>query len=248
MREKIKVLIVDDDKLMVKTICDILKIKGYEAIQANSGEEAIEKVRLDAPDCILMDIRMGGLNGIETLKTIRQITPALPAILLMSAYVTEEQISEAKAVGACAVINKPLDIKSVLTFLNMLGKEIRILVAGSDPGFCGMLKDVLQSKGHKVEIEMNPDNVIHDMEQEYKLVVLLDLQSGNMDVLKAIHTKYPTKPVILITGYEKETALIDKALPTGGYVCLYKPLEIDVLIEQIEAIDRKKLQALLEKK
>jgi two-component system, NtrC family, response regulator HydG len=248
MRERIKVLIVDDDKRMAKTLCDILKVKGYEAIEANSGEEAIEKVSLDAPDCILMDIRMGGLSGIETLKAIRQITPALPAILLMSAYATEEQISEAKAVGACAVINKPLDIKAVLTFLNILGKEISILVAGDDPEFCGMLQDVLQSKGHKVEIEMNPDNIIGAMEQEYKLVVLLDLKSGNTDVLKTIRTKYPTKPVILITGYEKEPALIDKARPTEVYVCLYKPLEIDVLIEQIEAIDRKKLQALLEKK
>ena len=60
---------MDDDRRMVKTICDVLKVKGYEAIEAYSGEEALKKVKADIPDCILMDIKMPGINGVEALQT-----------------------------------------------------------------------------------------------------------------------------------------------------------------------------------
>jgi len=53
MTEKTKVLIVDDDRRMVRTICDILKVKGNMAEEAYTGEEAIEKAKADAHDCVL---------------------------------------------------------------------------------------------------------------------------------------------------------------------------------------------------
>lgn len=122
MRENAKVLVVDDDLMMAKTICDILKIKGYDAIKAHSGEEAVEKVKSDEPDCtfIIMDVKMPGMNGIEALKIIKEMAPDLP-VVLMSAYATEEQIFEAKEHGAYAVLNKPIDIQELLTVLSMFG-------------------------------------------------------------------------------------------------------------------------------
>jgi len=251
MKKNTKVLVVDDDRRMAKTICDILKIKGYDVIEVNSGEEAVEKVKSDAPDCVLMDIKMSGINGIEALKTLKDMAPDLP-VILMSAYATEEQADEAKRLGAYAVLDKPIDIQSLLSFLSVLRKEKSILIVDDDPEFCKTLKDILQARGYRVETEVNPKNVISDMEREYKLVVLLDLKLGNKDgteILKDIREKYPTKPVILITGYGKEmTGSIDKGFQIGAYACLYKPFEIDMLIEHIEEIDRKKLQAILGEK
>ena len=87
------------------------------------------------------------------------------------------------------------------------------------------------------------------MEREYKLVVLLDLKLGNRegtDILRTIREKYPTKPVILVTGYGKEMAdSINKGTEIGAYTCLHKPLEIDALVKHIGEIDRLKLQSLL---
>jgi two-component system, NtrC family, response regulator HydG len=251
MSERMKVLVADDDRRMAKTICDILTIKGYLAIEANSGEEALEKVKSDTPDCVLMDIRMSGLTGIETLKIIREMVPDLP-IILMSGYATEEQKLEAKQNGAYTVLNKPIDIQAVLAFLSVLKKERCILIVDDDSEFCRTLKDILESRGYRVETEMNPERVLNDIDKEYKLVVLLDLKLGDkdgVDILKNIRTKYPSKPVILATGYGKEmTDSIEKGFRIGAYACLYKPFEIDVLIKQIKDIDRKKLQALLGEK
>jgi len=251
MSEKTKVLVVDDDRRMARTICDILRIKGYEVIEANDGMEAVEKVKSDTPDCVLMDIKMPKLNGIETLETLYKLAPRLP-VILTSAYATEEQIFEAKQHGAYAVLNKPINIQVFLSFLSVLRKEKSILIVDDDAVFCRTLKDILQSRGYKVETEIDPDKVIIDMEHEYKLVVLLDLKLGNKDgtdVLKDIRAKYPTKPVILITGYGEEMVdSVRKGLKIGAYAYLYKPLEIDELVKYIDEIDREKLKVLLEKR
>lgn len=247
MEEKIKVLVVDDDRRMVKTICDILKVKGYEALQAYTGEEAIEKVKSEIPDCVLMDIKMPGINGVEALKMIKDVSPGLP-VLLMSAYATEELIKEGKQQGAYTVLTKPIDIQMVLLFLSLLRKEESILVVDDDPAFCKTLMDILHSRGYRVETEADPEKVLGHMEQDYKLVVILDLKLGNangLDVMKAIRAKYPSKPVVLVTGYREEMAdSIRKGLEIGAYTCLYKPFEMEELFRFIKEISHKKIKAI----
>ncbi len=85
VRDHVKVLVVDDDRRIVKTTCDILRVKGYEAVPAHSGSEALELVRSCDPDCVLMDIKMPGMDGVETVKRIKSLFPDLP-VILMSAY------------------------------------------------------------------------------------------------------------------------------------------------------------------
>lgn len=248
MGEKIKVLVVDDDRRMTKTLCDILKVKGHEAIEAYSGEEAVEKVKSDHPDCVLMDIKMPGINGVEALKIIKTISPDLP-VVLMSAYATEEMTEEAKKLGAHSVLNKPVDLQMVLLFLSLLVKEESILIVDDDPVFCKTLKDIFQLRGFRAETEIDPDKVLGHMENDYKLAVVLDLKLGNangLDVLEEIRAKYPSKPVVLVTGYGEEMAdSIEKGCRIGAYTCLYKPIEIDTLIKTVEEIKRKKLGAVL---
>ncbi len=250
MKEKIKVLVVDDDRRMVKTICDILKVKGYEALQAYTGEEAVEKVKSQKPDCALMDIKMPGINGVKALELINNILPNFP-VALMSAYATEELVAEAKQQGACLVLTKPVDIEMILSFLDLLRKEKSILVVDDDPVFCKTLMDILHLRGYRVETEADPEKVLMHIEMDYKLVVVLDLKLGNTDgleVLKAIRAKYPSKPVVLVTGYREEKAdSIRKGLHLGAYACLYKPFETEALLETIKEITYRKIQEVISK-
>src|SRR5512146_352788 len=173
-----KILVVDDDRRIVKTTCDILKIKGHEPIAAYSGEEGVEKVRSEAPDCVLMDIKMPGINGVEALKRMKQIVPALP-IVLVRAYATDDVVQEAKRAGAYAVLSKPLNFPMILSFLALLRKEESILVVDDDPDFCHALKDLLTLRGYHVETETKPQKVVEHLERDYRLaIVLLDLKLG----------------------------------------------------------------------
>lgn len=245
-----KILVVDDDRRIVKTTCDILKIKGHEPVPAYTGEEGIEKVRADVPDCVLMDIKMPGINGVETMKRMKEIAPSL-TIVLVTAYATEDLIQEAERAGAYAVLSKPLDFQMILTFLSLLAREENILIVDDDSDFLRTLKDVLTLRGYRVKTESEPDNVLERLEKDSSFVVLLDLKLGDVngvDVLARIREEYPDKPVIMVTGYRQEMgATVEKGLKIGAYTCLYKPLEIDALIGLLEEIRLKKLASVLVK-
>ncbi len=248
MRERVKILVVDDDRRMVKTICDILRVKGYGVERAYSGEEAVEKVKDDSLDCVLMDIRMSGIDGVVALKRIKSLSPDTP-VVLMSAYATDEQAVEAKRNGAATVLTKPIDFQQVLSFLSLLKKEESVLIVDDDPAFSRTLRDVLQSTGYHVKTEEDPANVLRHMEREYQLVVILDLKLGTadgLDIIKKVRARYPEKPVVLLTGERDEmSASIEQGRQVGAYTCLYKPHAVDELLRIIEDLSRRKRNALL---
>jgi two-component system response regulator HydG len=244
-----KILVVDDDIRIVKTTCDILKMKGHEPIAASSGEQGVEIVKSGAPDCVLMDIKMRGINGVEAMKQMKEIAPSLP-IVLVSAYAADDLMKEAKRAGAYAILSKPLDIPMILSFLSLLGKEENILVVDDDPKFCKTLKDILTLGGFRVVTESEPRDVIGHLENNDKLgIVLLDLKLGavnGVDVLQDIQAKHPGKSVILMTGYRQAMGdSIEKARQLGVYTFLYKPFEMDELFRLIEEIRSRKLQTVL---
>jgi two-component system, NtrC family, response regulator HydG len=121
MGEVVNVLVVDDDRQMVKTICDILMLKDFKAEPAYSGEEAVEKVKIMELDFVLMDLKMSGIDGVEALNMIKALVPDIP-VVIMSAYATEEQVIKAKNYGAYNILSKPVDWQLLLTFLSVVRK------------------------------------------------------------------------------------------------------------------------------
>ncbi len=243
-----KILVVDDDRRIVKTTCDILNLKGFDSSPAYTGEEAVALVKSVAPDAVMMDIKMPGISGVEAMKQMHKINPALP-VILVSAYATEETTAEAKQAGAYAVLNKPMNFQIILSLFSLLRKEESILVVDNDPAFCQTLKDILTMRGYRVETESTPQNVLEHLEKSYKLVIVLDLkleEVNGLEVLREIRVKYPSKPVVLVTGYRYEMQdSIVKGLEIGAYTVLYKPFETEVLVSLLEDIRRMKLQNVL---
>lgn len=110
------VLVVDDDPGIVTTLRDILHAWGYEVDVARSGYEAVEHVRRSRPDCILMDIRMPGMDGVEAFRRIKRIAPDSP-VIFVTAYADSDLVDDAFREGAVEVIPKPLDLKGLLRLL-----------------------------------------------------------------------------------------------------------------------------------
>ncbi|HET7831831.1 MAG TPA: response regulator [Gallionella sp.] len=239
---------VDDDRRIVKTTCDILKLKGYESVAAYTGEEALEAVKSAVPDCVLMDIKMPGISGVEAMKKIHETDPAVPVVLI-SAYATEEVMADARQAGAYAVMNKPMNFQLILSLFSLLRKEESILVVDNDPVFCKTLREILALRGYRVETENTPQKVLDDLEKSYKLVIVLDLRLDDVNglaVLRQVRAKYPSKPVVLVTGYRHEMSeSIEKGLEIGAYTVLYKPFETEELVGLLENIRRMKLQNVL---
>jgi DNA-binding NtrC family response regulator len=103
-----KILIVDDDKSIRYSLKRMLE-SSFAILTAQNGDEALQQAKMNAPDVILMDIKMPGRTGIEVLKEIRQIDPK-SLVILMTAYGTTETAIEAMKHGAFDYIVKPFPI------------------------------------------------------------------------------------------------------------------------------------------
>jgi CheY-like chemotaxis protein len=77
-----KILIIDDDKLSLKVIKEILGKLGYKTLEAENGESGLQLVRSEHPDLVITDFQMPGIDGLEVLYEVRKLNIGLPVILL----------------------------------------------------------------------------------------------------------------------------------------------------------------------
>ena len=81
-KRPVRVLLVDDEAEFRETASRVLTRRGFEVLEAGDGFKALELHRTQAPDVVLLDLKMPGLSGIETLQKMRETTPALPVMIL----------------------------------------------------------------------------------------------------------------------------------------------------------------------
>lgn len=109
---KIRLLIADDDRLVLYSLASGLREAGYEVLEASNADEAIQLCMNNKPDLALLDIRMPGMSGVELGECMSE-EYAVP-FLFLSAYSDKETVSQATAVGALGYLVKPLDIVQIV--------------------------------------------------------------------------------------------------------------------------------------
>lgn len=109
MKSAPKILVVDDNPKNVKLMTDLLSVEGYQLVTAPNGAEALEKVKAEKPDLVLLDVVMPEMNGFEVCRQIRDsdATRLLP-VVMVTAYPEEERIKGIEA-GADEFITKPIN-------------------------------------------------------------------------------------------------------------------------------------------
>jgi DNA-binding NtrC family response regulator len=102
-----RILVVDDDPVVAKSINRVLTAKGFAVINAQSGEEALKKLKNETYDVVFTDIKMPGLSGIEVAERIKASQPWLP-VVIVTGHGSRENQARADAVGVSDFLNKPL--------------------------------------------------------------------------------------------------------------------------------------------
>jgi DNA-binding NtrC family response regulator len=108
-----KVLLVDDEQDFLKALSERMQAKGLQITSATSGEEAIKAVGDEFFDAVVLDMKMPGLDGIETLKKIKKVNPDVQVILL-TGHATVDKGIEAMKLGAMDFLEKPAEISSLM--------------------------------------------------------------------------------------------------------------------------------------
>ena len=120
-----KILVVDDEESIRRTLSAVLRDEGYPVILARDGEEALAKADQEQPDLVLLDIAMPGKDGIEVLGRLKDDMPGLP-VIMMSGHGTIETAVRATKLGAWDFIEKPLSIDKILVAIRNATEHHRL--------------------------------------------------------------------------------------------------------------------------
>ncbi len=167
-----KILIVDDDFHLREGFKKILAEEGHSVYIASSGEAGITMLKKHHPDLLIMDVRLPGINGLETFRAVRKIDSKIPVIIL-TAFGTTETAIEATKLGAFDYVLKPFEIPDMLSIIE------RALEAGR----------FIRSK---VEIDGLPKKTSSD--------AIIGKHGSMQDLYKAIGRVASTDATVLIRG------------------------------------------------
>ncbi|PSQ83681.1 MAG: Fis family transcriptional regulator, partial [Bacteroidetes bacterium QS_1_65_9] len=169
------VLVVDDEASIRRTLREILEYEDYEVVDAENGEEAIEKLRTDPYDLALVDVKMPEPDGIEVLRTAADEMPELPVVMI-SGHGTIETAVEATKLGAFDFIEKPPDLNRLLvTVRNALDRG-------------------------ELEVQNRRMRQTLTEKQDGELTPIIGESEPIQEITSTIHRVAPTEARVLVTG------------------------------------------------
>lgn len=166
------ILIIDDDDQLRKSFERLLMEEDYSVESAPSGELGLDRVTEKVPDLVILDIRLPGMNGLETFRGIHKIEPKLP-VIIMTAYGTTETAIEATKMGAFDYILKPFEVPDMLAVISQALEAGRFMRS-------------------PVDMNAPPDKASHE--------AIIGRSKAMQDVYKAIGRVSPTDATVLIRG------------------------------------------------
>ena len=226
---------MDDDAGIRTSLSRILRSTGHELRMARDGFEAVEIAREFHPDLALLDIRMPGIDGVETFQRIRRETPAVAAIF-MTAYASSDRSDEAEERGAISVLSKPLDLGGLLELVESTLGTSPVLIADDDPAMVKSIARSLEAIGIAVQTATSLREAARALRQRPSRVVIADVFLGDgfgYELLEELEGQSDRRPFVLITG---RTEWMEENVTHrfgGEVVCLNKPIDIDELIEKV---------------
>ncbi len=150
--EKIKILLVDDEKEFVETLSQRIRMREHDSEVALDGEQALKKIDSDIPDVVVLDLKMPGIDGMEVLRRIRKAYPNVQVIML-TGHGSKKDEKEARKLGAFEYLEKPVEIDTLMKKIKKAYKqkfESSMMAATfAEAGEFDTAKDILDSDKDK---------------------------------------------------------------------------------------------------
>ena len=186
--EKMKVLVVDDEEGIRFFLNLLLTQEGLSVVMAKDGYQAIELVQKEKFTLVFLDLRMPGINGVETLRAIKKISPETEYIM-MSGYAVDDLMKAAKNEGAILMLEKPFEFAPLAKFLKdyVASKGSRhqamsILVVDDDTNELDFFKKPLT--GHTVVTLETAEGAIEAIGKQHFDIAFLDIMLNDMNGTK----------------------------------------------------------------
>ena len=262
---EMSVLVIDDDPVACEHAKLVLETVGVSADLAESGEQAIEMVRLrgarrDPYDLILVDWRMPNMDGVETTRQIRSLAGDESAIIFLTAYNWDDVLEEATKAGVDSFLAKPLFAANVIDEFKQAFKKRsasaknkkrvdltgrRVLLAEDMAINAEIMATLMKMKQVEVEHAENGKitvDMFAEHEPGYYDAILMDIRMPVMDGLEATaairamdRPDAKSIPIVALTANAFDED-VQKSVQVGLNAHLSKPVEPDNLFETLESL------------
>jgi DNA-binding NtrC family response regulator len=234
--KKLRILIADDEEGLRLSMAGILELEGHEVVTAENGHDAVEKVKQGNFDIAFLDIKMPGINGVETFKEIKRVKPET-VVIMMTAYAMNELIKEAISEGAYACISKPFDMDKIIDTVKDVSAKPFVLVIDDDPQLCELLYERFKDNGFKVVTRYSGMEGIELVQRKIPDVVFLDVVMDGMDGIATLQKLKELLgencPKTVIMSSQDLGREFQKAKELGAVECIRKPLDFSRIKEMI---------------
>jgi DNA-binding response OmpR family regulator len=246
-------LVEDDDSIRQIATMSLQLAGGYEVLAVESGAEAIRQASAFAPDLMVLDVSMPGMDGPQTLQALRSLVALadVPAVFL-TARTQASDVTRLRALGALDVIAKPFDPKHLCDRVQAIldrpaasagpaPAPVRpcALVIEDDPGIRFLLTFILEQEGWQIRTaEDGPQGLQAINEGELPQALLLDIMLPGIDGLALLEhlraqSRWADVPVMMLTAKGDE-ASVQRALALGAQDYLGKPFDPQELAARLQ--------------
>ncbi len=240
---KMSVLVVDDEEIVRDFLTRFLLFKGLEVETAESGPDALKLSENKSFDVAFIDVRMPKMNGLETFRALKAISPDTKYVM-MTGYAVNDVLRDAEIEGASLSIKKPFDINQISYFLENLAstslakKQMRILVVDDDRIVLNFFKRLL--KKHDIVVLETAKEALDAIGKEEFDLIFVDILLKDMNGTKLsseILKIRPKSEIILITGDQGQEEGTKELNILG---CFWKPFEIEKILIEVDLIKKQK--------
>ncbi|MGR3293538.1 MAG: response regulator [Candidatus Scalindua sp.] len=240
MQNQFNILVVDDEPGIRITLAGILEDEGYNVIVAEDGYQGIIAAEKMNFKVAFIDMKMPGINGIETFKEIKKISPDT-IIFFMTAFLAEDTLNEAAKLQTQAILYKPLDMDLILKLLKEDLTKTTILIVDDEISIRDTLQGVLEERGYKVYVAENGYTAIQMAKNTHFDIMFIDVLMPGIDgfqTLEEVKKIDPVTNVIMMTGQNIED-FTGQAVSRGAFAHITKPVDfVNLLQLTINAIEK----------
>ncbi len=206
-----RLLVVDDESGVRAALRQLLEFEGYEVRVASSGAEALATYEVFKPELVFMDVKMAGMDGLETLKRLRERDPAA-IVVMISGHATIQNAVEATQLGAYDILEKPLDTDRILvTLRNAIG---RIELTQENQRLKATIESRYEIVGRSQGIRAVIEKIDKVAQTTARVLITGENGTGKELVARAIHRQSPraTQPFVEVNCAAIPGELIESEL------------------------------------
>jgi DNA-binding NtrC family response regulator len=134
--QEYKILVVDDEADFVQSLTDRLELRKMKAEVALNGEDALQKVVVEEPEVMVLDLKMPGMDGLEVLQRVKNAYPTTQVIIL-TGHGSPEARAKAGKMGAYAYLEKPVEMDTLMETINRAYSQFKKVKHNVDTAFMG---------------------------------------------------------------------------------------------------------------